>query len=181
MSKPSAWWVAVVASGVVTGCNEGSSVPLASGNQLPACETFSTALTLLDRMDQPAYVFNVGEDIFANMRVTNNTPFPAAMRPAYTCGDIAIVDVFSQATNVWSSPHAVCIAAAPDQLFDPYESVHYRVRLGDIRGSGSLSWPWPWPSGTYIVNVHVGHVMDSQRQWVDCSATLDKQASFNIL
>ena len=180
MSKPSAWWVAVVASGVVTGCNEGSSVPLAgsapvaSGSQLPACETFSTNLTLLDRMSQPTNTFNVGEDIFPNMRVTNNAPYPVTMQPAYSCAMI-VFEVFSQTTKLWSNDTIMCSVGVPERTYAPYESVYYSQALDSFPG------PPSWPSGAYTVKARVGLVKDNQGQWVDCGATLDKQASFNIL
>jgi hypothetical protein len=159
-----------VAAALLGACSsESSSTP-------EVCRTFTTSLTVRDRMSQGATVFNTGEPITFELTTTNTTNAPATLTAASSCTAV-VFEVFDTAQRRrWGNDDGIaCLLMVQPRTFAALETVT-ESDTWDQRDAGG-----PVPRGAYTVTANVGqYASDSQGSLVDCRAALSKSAGFTI-
>jgi hypothetical protein len=145
------------------------------GDQSP-CRTFSTALSVKDRMSQSVDVFNVGEPIGFELQTTNTTNAPATLTAASSCMAV-VFEVFDSANERrWGSADGIaCFAALQPRTYAPLETVAQSASWNQNDSNGA-----PVAPGRYTVTASVGQYASDSTGLVDCRAPLSKTATLTI-
>ncbi len=161
---------AAVAATLLGACSSESS------STAGVCRTFTTSLTVRDRMSQAAAVFNTDEPITFELTTTNTTNAPATLTAGSSCTAV-VFEVFDAAQRRrWGNADGIaCIQMLQPRTYAPLETVT-ESSTWDQRDSGV-----PVPRGAYTVTANVGqYASDSEGDLVDCRASLSKSANFTI-
>jgi Intracellular proteinase inhibitor len=130
------------------------------------CGAFASTLTIKDRMQQPVNVFNPGEPVTLEMRITNASANPAALGSGTECTQGFFVADRSN-NMVWHSGDGVACTMQFIQIqLAPGETFIYS-RQWNLTGHDGTRLP----AGVYTV-----HTADS----TECSEALHKSALLNI-
>ena len=164
-------YVALLASvaGVPSACTD-------DGPGQASCLTFSTSLSVKDRMSQTANVFNPNESITFELQITNRTNAPATLTAGSSCTAV-VFEVFDSAQQRrWGSADRIaCAQALQPRTYAPLEVVSESSDW-DQRDSNGM----PVPAGPYTVTANVGQYASDSSGLVDCRAALTRSATFRI-
>lgn len=148
-----------------------------STDQAAACKTFSTALTVQDRMSQSVNIFNPNEPITFELQITNTTNAPATLTASSSCTAVTF-EVFDAAQQRrWGSVDGIaCIQMLQPRTYAPLETVTESAPW-DQRDTGGM----PVSSGAYTVSANVGqYATGADGQLEDCRVALGKSQAFTI-
>jgi hypothetical protein len=161
-----------VASVVLSaGCTDHST------DQAAACNTFSTTLTVQDRMSQSVNVFNPNEPITFELTITNTTNAPATLTASSSCTAVTF-EVFDAAKQRrWGSADGIaCIQVLQPRMYAPLETVTESATW-DQRDTGGA----PVSAGAYTVSANVGQYASGPGgELEDCRVALSKSEAFTI-
>jgi hypothetical protein len=164
-----------------------------SGEQAAiACGSFSSTLSIKDRLNQPATAFTTSEPIFVSLQVTNNGVAPAYLYGYSTCGNVHFQVTDSNGQLVWPANRQICNAAvqpAPaEPNLGPSESMTFGAVLpgdeptiapGQIVLIERIIMLAP---GTYRVHADADLVtQDANNMVYSCREPLSKSGTFEIL
>ena len=141
------------------------------------CLTFSTSLSVKDRMSQPVNAFNPAEPITFELQTTNTTNATAILTAGSSCTAV-VFEVFDSAKQRhWGSADGIaCIAMLQPRTYAPLESTT-NASTWDQQSTTVTQVP----SGTYTVTANVGqYVTNAQGQQFSCREQLSKSATFTI-
>lgn len=159
-----------VATALLGACSSESS------STAGVCRTFTTSLTVRDRMSQAVTVFNTDEPITFALTTTNTTNAPATLTAGSSCTAV-VFEVFDAAQRRrWGNADGIaCIQMLQPRTFTPLETVTESDTWDQRDSSG------PVPRGAYTVTANVGqYASDSQGSLVDCRTALSESAGFTI-
>lgn len=134
-----------VAAALIGACSSESS------STAGVCRTFTTSLTVRDRMSQAAAVFNTGEPITFELTTTNTTNAPATLTAGSSCTAV-VFEVFDVAERRrWGNADGIaCFAMLQPRTYAPLETVT-ESSTWDQQDSGA-----PVSRGAYTVTASVG-------------------------
>jgi hypothetical protein len=140
------------------------------------CRTFSTSLSVKDRMSQPVNAFTPGEPITFELQTTNTTNATATLTAGSSCTAV-VFEVFDSAKQRhWGSADGIaCIQMLQPRTYAPLESTTNASTWDQQSATAQV------PSGTYTVTANVGqYVTNAQGQQFSCREQLSKSATFTI-
>jgi len=178
MKSPLIVYLVLAAVPCWSGCTE--DTPDAIGPD--PCRTFSTSLTVKDRMNQSAAIFTAGEPITFDLQITNTANAPATLTAGSSCTAV-VFEVVDAATKqrFWGSADGIaCIQMLQPRTYAPYETTANAStwnQQGTVVGNSVTLVP----PGAYTVTANVGQYMtNSAGQTFDCRAPLSKSATLTI-
>lgn len=162
-------WLAFAA--VMSGaCTDGSDETAAS------CRTFSTSLSIKDRMSQATNVFNPNEPITFELSITNTLNTLATLTASSPCAAVVFEVTDSAQQRRWGSADGIaCIQMLQPYTYAALEVVNESAAWDQRDSNGALV-----PSGTYEVTASVGQYVPATGGLVDCRGPLGKSATFTI-
>lgn len=145
---------------VLAGCSNGK------------CDTFTSALSIEDRMSQEANTFAVGEPIEFKMTVTNNRDAPATLTYPDNCPPIRFLVFDSSQSQVFDSfkndADSICAQQIVPFDYEPKETKTFSREWNQTRSdNGSQVQP-----GQFAV--------DARERSFECGGDLDKAKAFTI-
>ena len=157
-----------LAAALTCSCTNGSTQPT-------VCGTFSTSLSVKDRMSQAAAVFNTNEAITFELAITNTANAPATLTASSSCTAVVFEVQDSAQRRLWGSADGIaCIQMLQPRTYAPFETVNVPAAW-DQRSSGAAV-----PPGRYGVTADVGQYVSDSGSLTDCHAELSKSATFRI-
>jgi hypothetical protein len=151
-------------------CTNGSDAEAA------LCQTFATALTVQDGLNQAASVFNPGEPITFALRVTNTQNSPATLTASSSCTAVVFeVEDSTQRRRFGSADEIACIQMLQPYTFAPLEAVTWSSTWSQADSGGM-----PVEAGSYRVTANVGQYVSSSQDLVDCRTAVSRSAVFAI-
>jgi len=146
------------------------------GGTTEQCGTFSTSLSVEDRMSQAEKLFNLDEPVTFELSIANALNAPATLTASSTC--TAVVFEVSDATQrrVWgSADNIACIQMLQPRTFGGLETVTEAATWDQRDAEGALVSP-----GSDVVTAAVGQYVSSAGGLLDCRAALGKTSTFTI-
>ena len=140
------------------------------------CRTFSTSLSIKDRMNQPVSAFNPSEPITFELQTTNTTNATATLTAGSSCTAVVFEVYDSAKQRHWGSADGIaCIQMLQPRTYAPLESTT-NASTWDQQSTTTQV-----PSGTYTITATVGqYVTNAQGQQFSCREQLSKSATFTI-
>jgi hypothetical protein len=158
-----------LAAALVYSCSNGSKEPT-------LCRTFSTSLSVKDRMSQAAAIFNPNEPITFELAITNTTNAPATLTAGSSCTAVVFEVQDSTQRRLWGSADGIaCIQMLQPRTYAPFETVNHAATW-DQRSSGGAAVP----PGRYAATADVGQYVSDSGGLIDCRAELSKSTTFRI-
>jgi len=137
-------------------------------------------LIVKDVMGQPVSVFNAGEEVRFEMRVTNAGQAPITVSAAASCSTATFEVTDSTGSKVWSNVDGIfCFAAVPPHTYTLRETAAYSANWQQQRSG--VQPPVSVPAGQYSMAAVGGRFAENLLgEQFDCRNELTQTRNFTI-
>jgi Intracellular proteinase inhibitor len=146
------------------------------GGTIEECRTFSTSLSVEDRMSQAEKLFNPHEPITFELLIANALNAPATLTAGSSCTAVVFEVTDSAGRRQWgSADNLACIQMLQPRTYAGLESVTEAATWDQRDSDGALVTP-----GSYAVTAAAGQYVSNAGGLLDCRTELSKSATFTI-
>jgi hypothetical protein len=146
------------------------------GGTAASCPTFSTSLSVEDRMSQAEKLFNPDEPITFELLISNTLNAPATLTASSSCTAVVFEVTDSAQRRLWgSADNIACIQMLQPRTYGALETVSEAATWDQRDADGELV-----ALGSYVATAMVGQYVSDAGALLDCSAELGKSATFTI-